>query len=373
MSSSGRGRCDIISRLKERNARTLVTGLDIGASKVSAVLAEIDRAGAFTVPVHVTVPSKGASKGGFSDLSESVDAVAKALGAVRAKSGRRPAAIYVNISGESVKGARSRGMIPLALRGREVTAADMARCVDVASTVHLPFDREIVHKIVQNFSVDDQPWIRSPLGLYASRLSAEVYIITAGVNHIQNIYKCVNNAGYDIKEIVFTGMADGAALLDPASRETGSLILDMGASLTEIAFFAGGDLAAMDIVPVGWQDVQAGFRGSEPFRMVVDRVRALAADPAFPSAAHAPVTITGGMAFEDGIAEALEEGLGRPVRMGMVKDVTGDVSGLDRLRLVTAIGLCRYAYEQYEKKAREDRDVVKRLTTRVVDLFNSYF
>jgi cell division protein FtsA len=181
------------------NKETIITGLDIGSSKVSAVMAEIDRGGAFRVLSHVTMPSKGMVKGAFLDLSESVDVVSKVLAAIRSKTLKRPSNIYVNITGLSVKGSRSRGMVPLALRGREVTKRDIDRCIDVASTVHLPFDREIIHKVVQNFSVDDQPWINCPLGLYASRLSSEVYIITASVNHIQNLYKCVNNTGYDVK------------------------------------------------------------------------------------------------------------------------------------------------------------------------------
>lgn len=350
-----------------------ITGLDIGTSKVSAVAARIDRAGAFQVLSHVTMPSKGVAKGSFFDLNESVAVVAKTLATIRSRTGKRPASVYVNISGEAVKGGRSRGMIPLTLRGREVTRADADRCIDVASTIHLPFDREIIHRLVQNFSVDDQPWIKSPVGLYASRLSAEAYIITAGVNHIQNIYKCVNNAGYDVKEVVFTGIADGAALLDAAMREEGTLLLDMGASLTELSYFSGGNLADMDIIPMGSQEVKGGIYEGEAFRALVGRISAKMKEAAAERAAVKNVVITGGLAFEDGIVEALEAGISHQVRVAAVKDVTGDISSIDSLRLATAIGLCRYAYEKYEKKAREDRDIVKRLTTKVVDLFNNYF
>ena len=176
---------------------TFITGLDIGSSKISAVMSQVDGSGLFKIMSHATVPSKGVSRGSFFDLNESVDAVSKALSALKTRTGIRPSNLYVNITGESVRASRSKGMIPLALHGREVTKKDIERCIDVASTVHLPFDREIIHKIVRNFAIDDQPWIKNPIGLYASRLSSEAYIITAGINHIQNIYKCVNNSGYD--------------------------------------------------------------------------------------------------------------------------------------------------------------------------------
>lgn len=373
MSLSAPGRIKIIKKIIQKHGETLITGLDIGSSKVSAVAAEIGSDGAFRVISHVTTPSKGISRGNFLDLDEAVDVVSDTLSKMRSKIGSRPANIYVNISGETVRGSRSRGMIPLALRGREVTANDMDRCIEVASTIHLPFDREIIHRLVQNFSVDDEPPIKSPLGLYASRLGAEVYIITAGVNHIQNIYKCVNNAGYDVKEIVFTGMADGAALLDERERKEGVMLLDMGGATTSLSIFARGALADIDIILVGSDDIRGSFKDNEPFSRLLEHINARIKDAAMLGNGVKSVTITGGMAFEDGIAEALEEGLSLRVNMGRVKDMKGDVSGLDSLRLVTAIGLCRYAYEKYEKKALEDRDVMKRFTAKVVDLFNNYF
>ncbi|HPM42830.1 MAG TPA: cell division protein FtsA, partial [Candidatus Omnitrophota bacterium] len=143
---------------------TFITGLDIGSSKVSAVMSQVDGSGVFEIISHATVPSKGVSRGSFFDLDESVDAVSKALSALKARTGIRPSSLYVNITGESVKASRSKGMIPLALYGREVTKKDIERCIDVASTVHLPFDREIIHKIVRNFAIDDQPWIKNPIG-----------------------------------------------------------------------------------------------------------------------------------------------------------------------------------------------------------------
>ncbi|MCX5685979.1 MAG: cell division protein FtsA, partial [Candidatus Omnitrophica bacterium] len=237
-----------------------VTGLDIGSSRVSAVTALASPCGALDVLAQASQNSRGISRGAVVSLAEAVKSVSGVMNKLCAKTPRRPGDIYVNISGESIKGGISRGMIPLSIRGREITRPDITRCVNAAGTIHLSFDREIVHKIVQRFSVDDEPPVKNPMGLYASRLACEAYIITANANHIQNIYKCVNNAGYDIKEIVFTGIADGSSLLTPEEREEGALLLDMGASITEVSVFTDGALADLEILLTGGSDIKGGFK-----------------------------------------------------------------------------------------------------------------
>ena len=225
----------------------IVTGLDIGSSKVSAVTASMGRDGRPGVISHATQDSRGISRGSIVDLNEAVRSVSAVLKKLKGRSPNGLGRIYVNIAGESLRSSRSKGMIPISARGREITRHDMARCVEAASTIHLPFDRETVHRIVQKFSVDDQPWIKDPTGLYASRLGCEVYIITASVSSIQNILKCVTGAGYDAGEVVYTGIADGAAILDKAELDAGVVLLSMGASLTGISVFSEGALRDTEI------------------------------------------------------------------------------------------------------------------------------
>lgn len=352
---------------------TLITGLDIGSSKVSAVAAEIMPAGAFRVIAQSSFPSRGIVRGDIMELGQAVDSVSRALSGISQKTGKKAANIYVNISGQAVKGIRSGGMIPISLRGREVTVSDMKRCADVAGTIHLPLNREIIHRVVRGFSVDEGPSVINPLGLYASRLNCEVYIITADVNHIQNIYKCVNDAGYDIKEIVYSGMADGAGLLDNEGREEDTLILDMGMSLTEASFFTGGLLAAMTVLAAGAGDIKSDFKSDAEFDRLITGIKLAIEDYGKAGGKVNSVIVTGGLAFTDGIAEFLEEKLARPVRMGVVKDIRGDISSLDSVRLSTALGLAKYALRYYTKKAIEEKSMVRRLSTKVVDIFNNYF
>jgi len=352
---------------------TIVTGLDIGSSRISGVAAQVFVDGAFNILAQVSQASRGISRGAVVDLNEAVKSVSGVMNKICSKISGRPGDIYVNISGESVRGSTSRGMTPLSSRGREVSMPDIDRCINAASTICLSFDREIVHKIVQKFSVDDEPPIKNPLGLYASRLACEVYIITADANHIQNIYKCVNNAGYDIKEIVFTGIADGSSLLNRQEGEEGALLLDMGASLTEICGFIDGALTDMEIVLLGGEDFKGNFKDSPEFADIITRVNSKLENLSKAGKKMTSITITGGVSFNDGIVEFLEEKLSCSVRMGVAKDVRGEISGLDSVRLCTAIGLVRYAQEKYSKRSREEKNLAGRLSTAVVNIFNNYF
>jgi len=336
-------------------------------------MARLAADGAFEVVAQVSQPSKGVSKGALVDLNEATDAVSKTMAKLRGKTGRRHGDIYVNISGQTVKGSKSVGMIPIALRGREIARPDMDRCIGVASTIHLPFDREIIHKIVHRFSVDDQPWIKNPLGLYASRLSCEALIITADVNHIQSISKCVNNAGYDVKELVYTGIADGAGLLDAAQKEEGVALIDIGDTLTEVSIFSDGVLGDIEIAPLGSKDLKGDFRESAEFNGMVSRIASRIQGFVRSGGTVGSVMITGGMAFADGIIEYLESKLPYPIKMGAVKDMRGEISGIDSIRLSTAVGLAKYGYEKYEEKFRDGRTAAHRLSNMVVDIFNRYF
>ncbi len=248
----------------------------------------------------------------------------------------------------------------------------MAKCVNAAGTIRLPFDREIIHRIVLNYSIDDQPSIKSPLGLYASRLSCEMYMITAGINHIQNIYKCVDNAGYDIKGVVYSGIADGAGLLEDAPDE-GILLLNIGASLTEISVFFGGCLSAMNVMPVGAADIKGDLNTSAAFDNIVSRVRTQREEFSKKGQSIKMVVFTGGFAFSEGAMDILEERLSCPVKMGIVKNAEGNISSIDSLRGATAIGLARYAEAEYRPKPFQTKGLAKEISEKVTEIFNNYF
>lgn len=347
-----------------------VAGMDIGSSKIAAVIARVEKDGRLGIVAHASGEAGGIAKGVLTDLNSSIDSVSKVLAKLRGKVSKKPGGIYVNISGEDVKGAKSVGMIPISHRGREIVRPDIEKSVNAASTIHLPFDREIIHTIVHSFSIDDQPWIKKPLGLYASRLACEAYVITANVNHIQSIYKCVNDAGYDVKDVVFTGIASGMSLLDKAEKDAGSILIDMGNSLTEVSVFLSGNLDNFDIIGVGSRDVRGDFRVSAEIGELISRIAARLKDLSARSVKAPSIILTGGFALTDGIIEFMEERLSHPVKMGTLKGVQGDISGLEGVGLAAAIGLTKYAYE---KRLSLDRGASRRLSGKVVELFNKYF
>lgn len=351
----------------------IITGLDIGSSKISAAALEIFDASRSRILAYEGLPSKGIFRGSIMSLNEASNSVANVLTKLGEKISGVPDNIYVNISGDAVAGEKSRGMIPLSSRGREVTKSDMAKCVNAAGTIRLPFDREIIHRIVLNYSIDDQPVIKNPLGLYASRLSCEMYMITASINHIQNIYKCVDSAGYDIKGVVYSGIADGAGLLEDAWKDEGVLLLNMGASLTEVSIFYGGVLSAMSVIPAGAADIKGDLKTSTVFDNIISGVKTKCEEFLNKGQNIKLAVIAGGFAFSEGVVDILEEKLSYPVKMGIVKNAQGNISSIDSLRGATAIGLARYAEIEYQPKPFQTKGLVKDISEKMAEIFNNYF
>jgi cell division protein FtsA len=351
----------------------IITGLDISSSKVSAVALELFGADHYTILACESQQSRGVYRGAFTDIAEASNSVAKVLTKLGDKLGKRPDNIYVNISGESIRGEKSKGMIPLSSRGREVTNSDITNCINAASTIRLTFDKEIIHRIVLNFSIDDQPGIKNAFGLYASRLYCDMYMITANLNHIQNIYKCVNDAGYDVKEVVFSGIADSVSLMEESWKEQGVALISIGASLTELSIFYGGALAFLDVMTVGAKDVRGSLRESTEFDNITLRIKSKIEEFLKKGGDIRSIIVTGGFALSEGVAEILEERLGYPVKMGTVKNVQGNISNVDSIRAVTAIGLARYGSLQYQPRIMQAKNFARNISNKVVEIFNSYF
>ena len=337
----------------------IVTTLDIDSPAISGLAARVTDSsnGTLEILAHASHASRGVAGGAIVDLSESVDSVTKVLTSLSEKVPNLPNSIYVNISGENLKGETSRGMIPLAMRGREITKHDIERCANAASTIQLPFEKEIVHKIVQSFSIDDQPRIKNPLGLYGSRLACEVYIITANINIMQNLYKTVYNAGYDVKEVVFSGVADASALLEASDIRDGVLLVDIGESYIQFSYFVGGALNDFEITPFGGLSALAQKCEEYLKKHMIKSI-----------------VLSGPCAYKEGVIEFLQgDKLPLPIRMGVVREIRGRVSSMDTMKLTTAIGLAKYAQNKCNKQSREDSNIIKRLSSKVVDIFNNYF
>lgn len=198
-------------------------------------------------------------------------------------------------------------------------------------------------------------------------------MITAGINHIQNIYKCVNNAGYDIKGVVYSGIADASSLVEDAWKEDGVGLLNIGASLTELSIFFAGSLSAIDIIPTGASDIKDDLKSDARLEGIMSRVRAKCEEFTKKGQNIKLIVVAGGFAFSEGVVDIMEEKLLCPIRMGVVRNVQGNIFSIDSLRGATAIGLARYARAQVMPRPFQTKGIVKDISEKVVEIFNNYF
>jgi cell division ATPase FtsA len=177
-----------------------------------------------------------------------------------------------------------------------------------------------------------------------------------------------------VKETVFTGIAEGRSVLDEEEKEEGVMLLDMGYSLTEMTVFFQGALAELAIIPSGWSDIKKDPKDEGRFDAIVSKVKAKVKELASRGGIKS-IVLTGGVALLDDTVERIEEELSpsAPVKMGVAKAVKGNISSAESMQFATAIGLVKYGYEKYRKKAIERRNLVRNLSEKVLDIFNNYF
>ncbi|MDH7500260.1 MAG: cell division protein FtsA, partial [candidate division NC10 bacterium] len=196
----------------------LVVGLDIGTTKICAIVGEVTEEGGIDVIGIGTHPSKGLRKGVVVHIDSTVESIQKAVNEAELMSGVEIHSAFVGIAGGHIKGFNSRGVIAVSGKGREVSQSDVERVIDAAKAVALPVDREVIHILPQEFIIDDQGGIKEPLGMTGVRLEAEVHIVTAAVTSAQNLIKCVNRAGIEVSDIVLEQLASAEATLLPDEK-----------------------------------------------------------------------------------------------------------------------------------------------------------
>ena len=239
----------------------LVVGLDIGTTKVCAIVGEMTENGIDIAGIG-THPSRGLRKGVVVNIESTVSSIKKAVEEAELMAGCEITSVYAGIAGGHIRGINSHGIV--AIKDREVKPADVDRVIDAAQAIAIPLDRELIHVIPQEFIVDEQDGVRDPVGMSGVRLESKVHIVTGAVTSAQNIIKCCNRAGLNVCDIVLEQLASAEATLSQDEKELGVALVDIGGGTTDIAIFSRGSLIHTGVLSLGGNhitnDVAVGLR-----------------------------------------------------------------------------------------------------------------
>jgi cell division protein FtsA len=401
----------------------LIVGLDIGTTKICAIVAEATEAGVDIVGIG-THPSRGLRKGVVVDIEATVDSIKHAVEEAELMADCEITSVYAGIAGGHIDGFNSHGIV--AVKTGEVTESDVRRVIDAAKAVAIPMDREVIHVIPQEFIIDDQDGIREPIGMSGVRLEAKIHIVTAAVTSAQNIVKCANKAGLNVMDIVLEPLASAEAVLAQDERELGVCLIDIGGGTTDIAVFVDGSIKHTSVLGIGGthlsNDIAVGLRtpfdeaerikkrfgvasarflGSDDIITVpsvggrrprevsrkilceiieprVDEILSLAhrelvkggLDQRIPSG----VVLTGGCAALAGMTDLAEEIFESPVRLGMPVNIGGLQDVVRDPMYATGVGLILFGYSQAKGKSPSrfrirDESIFRRVKQRMRDWF----
>lgn len=233
----------------------IVVGLDVGTTKVCALVGEISSADSIRIIGVGIEPSRGMHKGNIVDVALATEAVRAAKLQAERTSQYEIGRAYVSVAGKHILSLNSRGVTGLNPNRGVVTGEDVERALEAARAVALPHNREVLHVIPRTFTVDGQEGIRNPLGLHAYRLEVEAHIITAASSSLRNLEKCVNDAGLAIDRFVLNPLASGETVLTEAERESGVVVVDIGGGTTDLAVFIEGTVWHTAVIEVGGNHV----------------------------------------------------------------------------------------------------------------------
>jgi len=389
----------------------IIVGLDIGTTKVCAVVGEARPDGVEIIGMG-SHPSEGLRKGVVINIEYTVDSIKEALEEAETMAGCEISAVYAGIAGGHVKGFNSHGVIPL--KEKEVTRKDIERVIEAASAVAIPMDREVIHTLVQEFIVDEQDGIMDPLGMSGVRLETNIHIVTGAVTSAQNIIKCANRAGLDVCDIILQSLASSEAVLSKEERNLGAALIDFGGGTTDMAVFSKGAIKHTSVLPLGGDnltyDIAVGLRtakleaekikikygcglssmigkdetvevpgvgGRKPrvlSRQIlgeileprVEEIFSLIYDEILRSGHEDTITsgvvVTGGSAELLGVTEMAEQIFNAPARVGYPEGISGLVEVVNKPMYATAVGLVLYGAKTSKKH--------KKFRIRDVNIFN---
>jgi cell division protein FtsA len=233
--------------------RDLIVGLDIGTSKIVAIVGEVDDEGRLSVLGFGMQESTGIKRGMVINIEATVNSISRAIGEVEMMVGCKVREVYTGIAGSHIKSKDSSGMA--VVREKEVTAFDVDRAIEAANATPISADDQILHTLVQEFIVDGQDGVKEPIGMDARRLDVRVHLVTGAVTAVQNIVKCVHRCGLEVVDLVLQPLASGHAVLTDDEKDVGVCLVDIGGGTTDIAVFVQGAIRHTAVIPIAGDQV----------------------------------------------------------------------------------------------------------------------
>lgn len=329
-----------------------MTVIDLGSRKVAAAMAEVAADGSVKLLALENTDSSGIKGGCITDINKTVKDISGVIRKITGRTRRKTKNVLVATGGADTKMFIARGMVPLAVTPRQITAKDVKRCLEIAAMTNLPLDRISVEKIVRRFYIDGSPeGIKDPVGLYGIKLEAEIFVATANHSKIHNITKCIDHAGFLTGGIYLSCTATADSVLDAEEKTRGVLLVDVGSSLTEALVFKNNILQSFRIIKLLSEVSRPPASGTGDFSSVV---------------------VTGGGALPDGVIEETESRLNVPARIGIVRKAGFNLNSQDAIIHTSTIGLIGRAARGY-KKSNADRNPVRKTLRKIINLYETYF
>jgi len=379
--------------MAKRSDRSLLVGLDIGTSKVVAIVGEIKSDGALEIIGIGSHPSRGLKKGVVVNIESTVQSIQRAVEEAELMAGCEIHSVYAGIAGSHVRSLNSHGIV--AIKDKEVVQGDVERVIDAAKAVAIPADQKILHVLPQEYIIDSQEGIRDPIGMSGVRLEAKVHIVTGADSAAQNIVKCVQRCGLSVDDIVLEQLASSYAVLTEDEKDLGVCVVDIGGGTTDIAVFGGGAIRHTAVIPIAGDqitnDIAVSMRtptqyaedikikyacalsqlanpdetievpsvGDRPPRRLARQTLAEIVEPRYEELfglirdeirragleeqVATGIVLTGGSAKMEGAIELAEEVFHMPVRLGVPQYVSGLAEVVSNPIHATGVGLLLYA------------------------------
>lgn len=236
-----------------KNEKNLIVGLDIGTTKVVALVGEVDIEGQIEIIGVGTHVSHGLKRGVVVNIESTVQSIQRALEEAELMAGCQIHSAFTGIAGNHVRSLNSHGIV--AIRDSEVTPQDVERVIDAAKAVAIPADQQIIHVLPQEFIIDNQNGIKEPVGMSGVRMEAKVHMITGAVSAAQNIVKCVERCGIGVADVILEQLASSYAVLNEDEKELGVCLIDIGGGTTDIAVFHDGAIQYTAVIPIAGDQV----------------------------------------------------------------------------------------------------------------------